>query len=65
MSQLDSSHIQGLDDLDYDSARYAQKEDAEENDDPDVEEVEYPVYSQASNKKSRTQNYSQDEEIAL
>ena len=52
MSQLDESHILGLDDLDYDGARYDQEE-SEENDEPKVEEVDDPVKTQASPKRAR------------
>lgn len=65
MSQLDASHILSLDDPDYDGVRYDQEQESEEDDDPEVDEVDDPMETQSSTKRSRTMNYGQEEDIAL
>ena len=49
MFQLHDSHIQGLRDLDYDSSRYSQGEDSEEDDNPKVDSLMIPwIHKQAT-----------------
>lgn len=67
MSQLDESHILGLVDIELsmgDDGKRFEDHAAEEND-PEVEEIDDPMETQTSVKKTRSTKYNSQEDIAL
>lgn len=60
LSQLEESHMLDLDDLDYEELMFSQEEEIEEE---EAEEVNDPMETRGSMKRSRTHNYPKKKKL--